>query len=147
MKYAYSIIIYSTLPLLDNSDFDAYSMFPLLGDSGPWQLLNVSITRRFHTLVIFFIFTRRFQYSTFHGYHYNEYIIIIVNDSNDIVNVFIMSLTSIPIVNIVPCRYSKLFVSVGLRWNYYFSKCFHVSFEVRQGRPLSLYLSMYSSIC
>ena len=28
-------------------------MFPLLGDSGPWQLLNVSITRRFHTLVIF----------------------------------------------------------------------------------------------
>ena len=41
MKYAYSIII-------------------LLGDSGPWQLLNVSITRRFHTLVIFLFFHSTF---------------------------------------------------------------------------------------
>ena len=56
-----SVILFcSTFPLLDDSDVDAYSTFPLLGDSGPWQLLNVSITRRFHTLVIFLNF-----YSTF----------------------------------------------------------------------------------
>jgi len=48
-----NIQYYSVFPLLDNSNFDDYWTFPLLGDSGPWHLLNVSTTRRLHTLVIF----------------------------------------------------------------------------------------------
>ena len=76
MKSAYNIII-----LLDDTDFDAYSTFPLLGvsgtwqllDSGPWQLLNVSSTRRFHTLVIFLFLldvssTRRFTVTVYSVY-------------------------------------------------------------------------------
>jgi len=44
----------------------------------------------------------------------------------------------LPTVDIVHCWYNKVLVSV--RWNNYFSECFHVSCGVRQSSPLSPYL-------